>query len=435
MKDIGAMKYITKRGNYYHYVRRVPLEIKEIDGREMIQISLKTDSRQVAERRAVLLEQQINAYWREIMLNPEGKEDKFKRAVKYARLQGYSYLSAHDIAQGSIQEAVERIFAADKVKDAPEMAGAILGAVKQPELSLSAALERFWAFSKDQLLDKSESQVRKWKNPRIKAVGNFITVAGDKNITDITRDDILNFKDWWINRIMESSVIASTANKDFIHLRGILYTVCQNMRLDLNVADLFDRVTIRENAKATRASFEPSFVQNVLLNKSGKMAGINPEFWHFICAMADTGARINELVGLEANNGDIRLDTDIPFIHIRANKTRQLKTPQSDRVIPLVGSSLFAFTQRPEGFVSYHDRADSLSNAINKWFRDNEVLPSLEHSLYSLRHCFQDRLIAVEAPDRVQAELMGHKFHRPKYGTGASLEQKKSWLGKIAFKI
>ena len=151
--------------------------------------------------------------------------------------------------------------------------------------------------------------------------------------------------------------------------------------------------------------------------------------------MADSGARISELTGLDATAGEISLHGDIPFINIRPNKTRELKTPQSERVIPLVGSSLFAFQLMPNGFTNYATRPDGISNDIGKWFRDNNLLPTSKHTLYSLRHCFQDRLTAVEAPDKIQAELMGHKFYRPKYGAGSSLEQKHKWLNQMAFKI
>ena len=106
----------------------------------------------------------------------------------------------------------------------------------------------------------------------------------------------------------------------------------------------------------------------------------------------------------------------------------------STRPWNLYRSTGYAFKNTPKGFTRYAGKPDNLSSAINKWFRGNHILPSPYHSLYSLRHCFQDRLIAVEAPDRVQAELMGHKFHRPKYGAGASLEQKHKWLSYIAFK-
>lgn len=56
------------------------------------------------------------------------------------------------------------------------------------------------------------------------------------------------------------------------------------------------------------------------------------------------------------------------------------------------------------------------------------------HSAYSLCHSFQDRVLAVEVPDRVQVELMGHKFNRPKYSNDTSLSQKPDWLNKIKLK-
>lgn len=71
---------------------------------------------------------------------------------------------------------------------------------------------------------------------------------------------------------------------------------------------------------------------------------------------------------------------------------------------------------------------------MNKVMGNNNLLPTPDHSLYSLRHTFEDRLTAVEAPGKVIASLMGHKWIRPKYGSGPSLEQKRDWLQKIAFK-
>jgi hypothetical protein len=55
-------------------------------------------------------------------------------------------------------------------------------------------------------------------------------------------------------------------------------------------------------------------------------------------------------------------------------------------------------------------------------------------TLYSLRHTFEDRLTAIEAPEKVVAMLMGYKWHRPRYGLGPSLGQKREWLNCIAFR-
>jgi hypothetical protein len=44
LSSTQGMKYIKKRGLHFHFVRRVPKTIKLIDGRDYIQLSLKTDS-------------------------------------------------------------------------------------------------------------------------------------------------------------------------------------------------------------------------------------------------------------------------------------------------------------------------------------------------------------------------------------------------------
>ncbi|KMO32218.1 hypothetical protein VQ03_26460 [Methylobacterium tarhaniae] len=103
---------------------------------------------------------------------------------------------------------------------------------------------------------------------------------------------------------------------------------------------------------------------------------------------------------------------------------------------PLVDIALPAMRAQPDGFPRYHDKAPQLSALIDKVLRGRNLLPGPGHSLYSLRHTFEDRLTAVEAPEKVMAALMGHKFHRPRYGAGPSLEQeqKQEWLQRIAFR-
>ncbi len=428
-----TMQYVKKRGRKFHYVRRVPKDIQHIDIRDLIQISLKTDSLSIAHQRAAILDKHIMEYWQELTASPHQAQEKFAQAVKIARLQGFGYSTAQQVAAAPIKDVASRVLAAKQSHDLLH-SQALLGGTDKPSLSLSQTLDTFWGLSKDRLLGKSPDQIRKWRNPRIKAFNNLIKVLGDKPFDELNRDDVLDFKDWWLTRINEEALTPNSANKDFNHVRGVLQTVNDNLRFNMPIIQLLTRINIKDTQKSSRLSFTPEFVQDTLLN-SQAMEGLNETLTLFIGAMADTGARISELTGLDANAGDIVLDAPIPYIHIRPNNIRRLKTPDSKRIIPLVGSALYAFKQLPQGFTQYQAHPDNVSNAIGKWFRENEILPTRDHTLYSLRHCFQDRLIAIEAPERVQAELMGHKFHRPKYGAGASLEQKELWLNKIAFKV
>jgi len=118
----------------------------------------------------------------------------------------------------------------------------------------------------------------------------------------------------------------------------------------------------------------------------------------------------------------------VPYISIKDRPGRPLKTAHSERDIPLVGFALQAMLQLPGGFPLYRDAPDNLSTCVNKFLRENNLLPSENHSMYSLRHSFQDRLTSANVPERIQCELMGHKFSRPKYGLGGTLVEKKKYL-------
>lgn len=426
------MAFLIKRNGYYFYNRRVPEALKEYFNKECIRVSLKTDSKQIAVQRSAMLNQDVENYWKSLV--ERGKQfssEEFKDIVKLSRILGFQYSPVSELAiKAYTQELLERISTAEKnlpIKDGVE---AILGSGESPQTKISDALEKFWGYAKDRSMNKSEDQIRKWKNPRIKAIGNFIKVVGDKFLNDLNREDILVFRDWWISRIEDENLNESTANKDFIHLKNIIQTVNDNMGLGLDVIFMFQRINLKEKFSQNRKPFETEFIQNEILNPDN-LKDLNEEARFFLYAMADTGARLKELTGLEAD--DIVLDHPIPHIKIRNKKNRELKTPHSERDIPLVGCALYAFKNCPEGFARYRDRTDTLSNLLNKYLRNKGLLPTEQHSVYSLRHSFQDRLLSVNAPDRVQADINGHKFNRPLYGEGASLEHKQDWLLKICF--
>jgi integrase len=63
--------------------------------------------------------------------------------------------------------------------------------------------------------------------------------------------------------------------------------------------------------------------------------------------LADTGLRPSEAVNLQARA--IHLDAPIPFVEVLPDG-RVLKTEDSRREIPLVGSALAAMRMRPNGF-------------------------------------------------------------------------------------
>jgi len=404
------LTYIVNIDGFYYFNRRTPLFLKGVDPRPLIRFALHTDSRKEAAKLAIVHNETLEDYWRDLVRhNRQYCDESFKAVILQSRLAGF-------VATGG--EGGSSPVGASEV-------------VNKASPSIEEGLTRYWGFAKDKTINKSPNQVRKWKNPRKLAVSNLVQIIGDKPLNAVTRDDMLKFRDWWIDRIQEEDYAANSANKNFFNLKTIFETVSDNLNLGINSKFLFQKLKLEEDWETKRRPFETDYLRNVLLNPEN-LTGLNDQARAALYAIAETGAGPAEQVGLEPEN--IHLDADIPYIEIVLGKNKALKTRYRKRTIPLVGFALDAFKAFPNGFDQYRDRPDQLSATLGKFLREKKLLPSENHTTYSLRHSFQDRLLAANAPDRLQADLMGHKFHRPAYGEGATLAHKLEWLEKIQLK-
>jgi hypothetical protein len=75
------------------------------------------------------------------------------------------------------------------------------------------------------------------------------------------------------------------------------------------------------------------------------------------------------------------------------------------------------------------------TSVINRNLRDSGLVTDKRQSLYSLRHWFQDQLTKRDVVDRAQAQLMGHKFQRPKYGYGKDLSELRDIIAPFAIEV
>lgn len=424
--------YVFRRGEHYYYRRRVPSHVLPYETRAVIKISLGTTDEREAQRKAAIYNDYIEDFWRSL-IKANGQTDRdaaYRAAVKLAKAHGFAYKSVAEIARAPLEEVMERVRVAAGAIEQPQSVAAMLGGAEEPGLPLSECLERFWPLCADRLVNKSDHQVKKWKNPRTAALRGFIDVVGDKKLSKVSRGDILKYRQYWLDRVAEGSAVAGTVNKNMLYVRDILQAVCAAQEIETDIEAAFSRTRLKE-LDNSRPPFEARFVQETLLSGNA-LSGLNAEARLLIFAMADTGARESELIGLTPD--DILLEEEIPYIWIRARNDHALKTLHSERKIPLVGSSLYAFSQLPHGFTHYRN-ADTASSTINKFLRENKLKPTDMHTLYSLRHTFKDRLRDAGAPEEVIDELMGHRSRGPKYGRGHMLERKHEWLKKIAFRV
>jgi hypothetical protein len=117
-------------------------------------------------------------------------------AKELAAVRGFRYLDAAKVAQLPRVEVVQRVEAVRANSGIPDRieAASLLGGAAETDITVSAALDLYWSLTKDKMLGKSVDQLRRWKNPRVKAIKAFIDVVGDKAIKDITGDDMLDFR-------------------------------------------------------------------------------------------------------------------------------------------------------------------------------------------------------------------------------------------------
>ena len=424
-----AIKARGKKGGLSLY-KRVPKRYEPVEPRKFVWVSLHTDSRSVAEQKsATAWAQMIEGWEAKLAGDTQDAEQRFKAASDLAAVRGFRYLAIDKVAGLPVEELLQRIEAIreDRTGD-PDMreAESLMGTVMQPQITVSKALESYWDLAREKTLGKSPDQLRRWRNPLKKAVTNFIDVIGDKAISDITPDDLLDFRNWWMDRIETGAVGANSANKDLIHLGDVLKTVNRMKRLGLALS--FDGLSFKEGEARQRPPFSNDWIKEKLLAERA-LDGLNAEAKGILLAMVNTGARPSEIANLATEQ--IRLDNNVPHIAIEP-EGRQLKSRYARRRIPLCGVSLEAMRAHPQGFPRYRDKP-GLSATVNKFLRENGLLETPEHSLYGLRHSFEDRMLAAGVDDRIRRDLFGHHLDRERYGNGASLEHAQSIIQAISF--
>lgn len=428
--------FLTRRNGTWHFVRRVPSEFATFDRRGIVKHSTRIRiAHDRAGRRAARVAEQLNRqleiYWKGLSDGRPGELlNSYDNARRRARALGFEYIENDELLKQPPDARLERLEAlvASGLANDPGARAALLGTEKRPAFKLSRLFDEYEELTKDEVMDLSPNQLRVFTNGRKRALDNFINVVGDKPVTDITHDDAVEFCDWWRDRVRANEVNPKTANKGIGQLSRMLKEVRIRRRLD--IPDIFKGLRLKGEVRHTRAPFDTKFIVERLLTKHA-LAGLNEDARLIFHVVAEMGMRPSEVVNLQPNA--IVLDAEIPYVKIFPDG-RRLKTADSEREIPLIGWALDALKKRPEGFPRYRDKSSSLSAAVNKYLWENKLRPTKDHTVYSLRHSFKDRLIAAEAPDSLIDSLMGHKSYKPKYGKGPPLELKLKYLQRIALK-
>ncbi|MBO9574090.1 MAG: hypothetical protein J7497_18020, partial [Chitinophagaceae bacterium] len=250
------MQHVLNRNGRYYFNRRVPNEYRAYDSRDYIKVALNTDSLKIATRLAAEKNAALEAYWTTLLKTGEKHSiSRYKALVDRCQQLGFTYYYKTFLAEQPLSEIVPRLHYLEKQDLNEKHVEAVLGAEPEPVFRLEDCWDIFLTLSKDKLIDKSEYQIRKWKNPRQRALGNFIACTGNKAISELTRNDIVIFKNWWIDRLDNDGLVSNTANKELVNIKTIITTVADHYNINIKEEYLFKKLQIKRDDAGKRPSF------------------------------------------------------------------------------------------------------------------------------------------------------------------------------------
>lgn len=438
------MGIVNDRGRYY-WVKRIPKRyaglVRGADGQPVSQVrqALHTDSKPEAKSKAAQIEAERMAEW-EAMLAGDNASARahYEAARELAQARGFKYRPVADVAGGDLTDILSRLTSlaeGEKLVASPTATAAVLGTVPVALPSLIELRNEYFERTKTRHLKKSEMQRKKWRQKRERAVRNFLDVVvpgknpeiKDMPLADVNRANALKFRDWWQIKV-EGGLKIDTANKDLSHLSEMLRTWAK--LTDTALDDPFAGLRLEGKDESDKPAFSREWITGKVL-APGALDGLNDEAADVLLIMLNTALRPSEIT--DAPLSDFETTANIPYLRVAPNG-RELKVAHTKRDVPLLGVSLEAARRivARGGILRYRHKAGSWSAAVNKYLATNGLRESPAHTAYSIRHYVENALLAAKVDDRVRADILGHKYHRPSYGDGGALAGRAEALALIA---
>jgi len=259
-------------------------------------------------------------------------------------------------------------------------------------------------------------------------VSFLIECLGDRPLDCYNGHDAGKFRDW----LVEKGLGRSSQQRIFSVVKAI---VNFNIReFGLNCRNAFSGVYLPSETVKKRQPLSLTRIRKL----QEECVRLDDDIRWLVALISDTGMRLSEAVGLRQQ--DLKLHHKVPQVALVPHATRRLKTDSSERLIPLVGASLWAAHRINESASSEYCfsrycsdsvcNSNSASAAINKWIK---TIAGSDAVIHGLRHSFRDRLRAVEAPVDLIDQLGGWSLQSvgQGYGDGYPLINLHHWALEI----
>ena len=160
--------------------------------------------------------------------------------------------------------------------------------------------------------------------PRV-ALSTFLSLAGDRDVSDYTRQDAKLF----VHHLEMKGNKTATIRRRINSLSAIMNYAYSE--LDLDKRNPFTRLFIRNEGDDIFK--RGTFTNEQLKYGYAKALASGSAVKLLMPMLGETGCRLAEIVGLRSDD----IDLENALINIRPNSARRLKNKTSERVLPLVG--------------------------------------------------------------------------------------------------
>jgi len=277
---------------------------------------------------------------------------------------------------------------------------------------------------------KGEGRSATFETAATRAIDYLVGSKSDRPLLAYTKSDATTFRD----ELFAKGLSSSSVVRIFTSLRAVTsFALAEH---GISTPSPFTGVYLDRGVSGPSRTSIP--IEGIRLVQA-RCREMNDDLRWLVALISDTGMRLAEATGLAVD--DFRLECDEPHVVVQVHPWRSLKTTGSQRLIPLVGASLWAaqriIASKPAevAFPRYtkegRTNANSASAALNKWLGGIVTDGSVIHSF---RHSLRDRLRAVECPSDIVDRIGGWTTEGvgQGYGSGYPLSVLTKWMSLIA---
>ena len=421
-------RYVFRRANgSYRYKRNVPKALRQVIPKATVYRQLG-ESYDEAIRRLPSVHAEIEALFDQERSTPNSVRAKSIVREHLGEWHANAFADRVVDPEWDVTDDFRELAEVLEGNTPPEVVRQIGSARITPEpMTLLRVLEQYYSYKCDDVGGDNRAL-----KTRIDRLRKDLVIALGKNrvewtpLADITRADANTFRDYLLNRMAPNSVLRTLG----VVKAAVNHIIIEN---DLDQRNVFKGIKIK-GAGASRTDRLPMSDSQVASLLAAYES--TPTAYALFVILCDTGARLAEIVGLEARDVDLEQGQ----LHVRPNTLRGLKTKTSERSLPLSPRAIDCLSQyhqdlsptaplfpkyaRPRG-------SDAASAMLMKRLRTQ--IEDKKITVHSLRHRMKDKLRNTGCPEAISLAILGHSTNTvaANYGSGYAIEVMREHLERV----